>query len=493
MSRIMIAGTGSGSGKTTIVCGLCRCIKDLGRTPTALKCGPDYIDAMFHSRVLKMRTGNLDSWFCDKTTIRTLLAKKEKSSDITVIEGVMGYYDGAGFSTKGSSFEIAQITDTPVILIVNCRGISNSVGAVLKGFTTFQENSQIRGVIFNQMSEKLYPQAKKAAQELGLIPLGFLPYKKGGALESRHLGLVTADEVVHFKEKIDTIAAQMKKSLDLEGILALAETAVPLKENEDIREAEEKEKEPVTALDKPESTGLQDTAGNKLRIAVAKDAAFCFLYEDNLEYLRANGCELVFFSPLSDKKLPEKIDGLLLYGGYPELHTKALSENETLKSEIKEQILGGLPCIAECGGFLYLHETLETPEKERFPMCGVIAGNGFGTGKLCRFGYMTLTAQKDTMLARCRRRRASRCSSTPGPMWTRSQSTSSRAASWAQSTRNTSSRSRIRALASSISARRRRRAMSRPRRLTHCSRTCTQSTSAAMPRGATCPRATSMS
>lgn len=399
MSRIMIAGTGSGSGKTTIVCGLCRCIKDLGRTPSALKCGPDYIDAMFHSRVLKMRTGNLDSWFCDKTTIRTLLAKKEKSSDIAVIEGVMGYYDGAGFSTKGSSFEIAQITDTPVILIVNCRGISNSVGAVLKGFTTFQENSQIRGVIFNQMSEKLYPQAKKAAQELGLIPLGFLPYKKGGALESRHLGLVTADEVVHFKEKIDTIAAQMEKSLDLEGILALAETAVPLKENEDIREAEEKEKEPVTALDKPESTGLQDTAGNKLRIAVAKDAAFCFLYEDNLEYLRANGCELVFFSPLSDKKLPEKIDGLLLYGGYPELHTKALSENETLKSEIKEQILGGLPCIAECGGFLYLHETLETPEKERFPMCGVIAGNGFGTGKLCRFGYMTLTAQKDTMLA----------------------------------------------------------------------------------------------
>ena len=185
MSRIMIAGTGSGSGKTTIVCGLCRCIKDLGRTPTALKCGPDYIDAMFHSRVLKMRTGNLDSWFCDKTTIRTLLAKKEKSSDITVIEGVMGYYDGAGFSTKGSSFEIAQITDTPVILIVNCRGISNSVGAVLKGFVSFQEKTQIRGVIFNQMSEKPYPQAKKAAQALGLIPLGYLPYRKDNELDRK--------------------------------------------------------------------------------------------------------------------------------------------------------------------------------------------------------------------------------------------------------------------------------------------------------------------
>lgn len=133
-------------------------------------------------------------------------------------------------------------------------------------------------------------------------------------------------------------------------------------------------------MDKPESTVYRIRQENKLRIAVAKDAAFCFLYEDNLEYLRANGCELVFFSPLSDKKTTGENRRLLLYGGYPELHTKALSENETLKSEIKEQILGGLPCIAECGGFLYLHETLETPEKERFPMCGVIAGNGFGTG-----------------------------------------------------------------------------------------------------------------
>lgn len=390
MSRIMIAGTGSGCGKTTIVCGLCQCIKDLGLTPSALKCGPDYIDARFHSRVLKMRTGNLDSWFCDKATIRTLLAKKENASDIAVIEGVMGYYDGAGYTTKGSSCEIAQITDTPVILIVNCRGISNSVGAVLKGFVSFQEKTQIRGVIFNQMSEKLYPQAKKAAQALGLIPLGYLPYRKDNELESRHLGLVTADEVGHFKEKIDSIAAQMKKSLDLEGILALAQTAEPVENTVGNPHSE-----------KPEETAYKQNAGKpeKLRIGVAKDAAFCFLYEDNLEYLRAHGCEPVFFSPLTDKRLPDGIAGLLLYGGYPELHAKELSENESMRKDIREKIQHGLPCIAECGGFLYLHETLETPKKVSYPMAGVIAGNGYGTGRLCRFGYMTLTAKKDTMLA----------------------------------------------------------------------------------------------
>ena len=134
MSRVMIAATGSGSGKTTIVCGLCQCIKDMGLMPLALKCGPDYIDSMFHSRVLNMKTGNLDSWFCDENTIKELLFRKESESDITIIEGVMGYYDGQGFSTKGSSYEIADITDTPVILVVNCRGMSNSIGAVLKGY-----------------------------------------------------------------------------------------------------------------------------------------------------------------------------------------------------------------------------------------------------------------------------------------------------------------------------------------------------------------------
>ena len=208
MSRIMIAGTGSGSGKRTIVCGLCQCFKDMGLNISALKCGPDYIDSMFHSRVLNMSTGNLDSWFCDNATIKYLLAGKEDKSDITIVEGVMGYYDGQGFSTKGSSYEIADITDTPVILIVNCRGMSNSIGAVVKGYLGYEKNNNIKGVIFNNLSDRLYGNAARIVKDMGIEPLGYMPYKKNAVLESRHLGLVTSAEVEHFQEKINSIAEQ---------------------------------------------------------------------------------------------------------------------------------------------------------------------------------------------------------------------------------------------------------------------------------------------
>lgn len=375
MSRIMIAGTGSGCGKTTIVCGLCQCFKDMGLKTSALKCGPDYIDSMFHSRVLNMRTGNLDSWFCDDETIKYLLARKECESDITVVEGVMGYFDGQGFGTKGSSYDIAGITDTPVILIVNCRGMSNSIGAVIKGYTGYEKDSHIRGVIFNNLSSRLYKDAAQMVKEMGIEPLGYLPYKKEAVLESRHLGLVTSAEVEHFQEKVTCIASQMKETLDIDGILKIAENA---SENE-IHYKEKKKR--------------------NLRIAVAKDEAFCFLYEDNLDYLRQSGCELTYFSPLKDSILPENIDGLLLYGGYPELHAEELSENISMREDIAGRIQSGLPCIAECGGFLYLHEYLETPDKEKYPMAGIIRGTGYNAGKLQRFGYMRVKAVKNTMLA----------------------------------------------------------------------------------------------
>ena len=375
MSRIMIAGTGSGCGKTTIVCGLCQCFKDMGLKTSALKCGPDYIDSMFHSRVLNMRTGNLDSWFCDDETIKYLLARKECESDITVVEGVMGYFDGQGFGTKGSSYDIAGITDTPVILIVNCRGMSNSIGAVIKGYTGYEKDSHIRGVIFNNLSSRLYKDAAQMVKEMGIEPLGYLPYKKEAVLESRHLGLVTSAEVEHFQEKVTCIASQMKETLDIDGILKIAENA---SENE-IHYKEKKKR--------------------NLRIAVAKDEAFCFLYEDNLDYLRQSGCELTYFSPLKDSILPENIDGLLLYGGYPELHAEELSENISMRKDIAGRIQSGLPCIAECGGFLYLHEYLETPDKEKYPMAGIIRGTGYNAGKLQRFGYMSVKSVKNTMLA----------------------------------------------------------------------------------------------
>ena len=389
MSRVMIAATGSGSGKTTIVCGLCQCIKDMGLMPLALKCGPDYIDSMFHSRVLNMKTGNLDSWFCDENTIKELLFRKESESDITIIEGVMGYYDGQGFSTKGSSYEIADITDTPVILVVNCRGMSNSIGAVLKGYKEYIENNHIQGVIFNNLSSKLYKDASTAAHMAGIKPLGYLPVNKAIALESRHLGLVTSDEIEHFKEKVDTIAALMKESIDIKGIIELGHTATKCKTGCELNASDSK------ACKKTEKSNKEDI----IHIAVARDEAFCFLYEDNLEFLREHGCEPVYFSPLRDKKLPDDIDGLLLYGGYPELHAKELSDNVSMRNDIADKIRGGLPCIAECGGYLYLHKKLEAPDKKVYPMAGVIDGTGYNAGRLQRFGYMTLTAGRNTMLA----------------------------------------------------------------------------------------------
>jgi len=389
MSRVMIAATGSGSGKTTIVCGLCQCIKDMGLMPLALKCGPDYIDSMFHSRVLNMKTGNLDSWFCDENTIKELLFRKESESDITIIEGVMGYYDGQGFSTKGSSYEIADITDTPVILVVNCRGMSNSIGAVLKGYKEYIENNHIQGVIFNNLSSKLYKDASMAAHMAGIKPLGYLPVNKDIALESRHLGLVTSDEIEHFKEKVDTIAGLMKESIDIKGIIELGHTATKCKTGCELNASDSK------ACKKTEKSNKEDI----IHIAVARDEAFCFLYEDNLEFLREHGCEPVYFSPLRDKKLPDDIDGLLLYGGYPELHAKELSDNVSMRNDIADKIRGGLPCIAECGGYLYLHKKLEAPDKKVYPMAGVIDGTGYNAGRLQRFGYMTLTAGRNTMLA----------------------------------------------------------------------------------------------
>lgn len=378
MSRIMLAATGSGCGKTTIICGLCQCFKDMGLKTQALKCGPDYIDASFHSRVLGIQTGNLDSYFTDNAAIRRLVAVREQQSDITIIEGVMGYYDGQGFETKGSSYEIADITATPVILIINCRGMSNSIGALLKGYKEYVADSHIKGVIFNNMSERLYEQAKNIAENMGIKPLGYLPHKKLAELESRHLGLVGADETAGFKEKVDIIARQMKESIDIEGILKLSHKAPAIK-----------------------TANKKNVSGNTtVRIAVAKDDAFCFVYNDNLDYLKERGCELVFFSPLADKKLPDSIDGLLLYGGYPELYAKRLSDNISMRKDIAARLGNGLPCIAECGGFLYLHEYLETPEGNIYPMAGVIKGKGYNAGGLQRFGYMMLTAAKDTLLAK---------------------------------------------------------------------------------------------
>ena len=374
LPRILIAGTNSGCGKTTFVSGLLTALKRREKDLRAFKCGPDYIDPMFHASALGVPCRNLDLQFFDENTLRFSLAKNGGS--LSVIEGVMGYYDGVGMTTRASSYAVAMASDTPAVLVVDARGAAHSVLAVIGGFLNLHPKSHIRGVILNRCSAMLYPRMKQAiADQFGgaVLPLGYLPVMKDCTLESRHLGLITAQEMTDLQEKLEALADQIEKSVDIPALCALAASAPELSW------------EPVAL---PEE-------GPPLRIAVARDNAFCFYYEDNLDLLRSLGAELVPFSPIADAALPENIRGLYLGGGYPELYAESLSENQSMKDSIRQALEAGLPCIAECGGFMYLTQSIAGQ-----PMVGALEGECFNTGKLTRFGYVTLQSKKDNLLCK---------------------------------------------------------------------------------------------
>ncbi len=373
--RVLFAAPASGSGKTTIVCGVLRALKNRGKAVSAFKCGPDYIDPLFHERVVGVKSGTLDLFFSGEETLRRLYAQNAEGSDCAVIEGVMGYYDGlSAASDEASSFSVAKALDAPVVLIIDSRGQSLSALAALKGFLEFRPDSGIKGVIFNRMSEHVYSALKPAVKEMGVVPVGFVPKSDALTLESRHLGLVTPNEISDLSEKLDTLAALLEQTLDFDALDTLMQAA--------------------PALSVPEVPKIP--AMPKTVIAVARDEAFCFLYRDNLALLRRFGAELRFFSPLADTALPEGTQGLLLPGGYPELYAKQLSENAAMRNAIKDAIGRGMPCLAECGGFLYLHDTLSDMDGNPYPVCGVIRADAVRTQKLSRFGYITLSVGEDT-------------------------------------------------------------------------------------------------
>ncbi len=375
--RLLLAGTNSGCGKTTVTCAVLQALVNRKLKVGALKCGPDYIDPMFHSRIIGAKSANLDLFFFEENTMKDLLARGGADCDVSIIEGVMGYYDGMGLtSDKASSYEVARASASPVVLVVNARGASLSILAALHGFLSFRADSGVRGVILNQCTPATYEALAQAIRErfAGRVkPLGYLPALPDCALESRHLGLVTAAEVAGLKEKMAALAAQAEKTLDLDGLLELAADAGPI-------------------CYEPVKLPRYDRS---VRIAVARDKAFCFYYEDSLQALRDMGAELVEFSPLADKALPEAIQGLYLGGGYPELYAGRLSENRSMRDSIRAALERGLPCIAECGGFMYLTQAIAN-----CPMVGFLPGECFDTGKLRRFGYVTLKAKTDNLLCK---------------------------------------------------------------------------------------------
>lgn len=369
LPRMLIAGTGSGCGKTTVVCAILQALKNRGRDVASFKCGPDYIDPMFHAEIIGAQSTNLDLFFTDPRTARSVFAKH--AAALNVVEGVMGYYDGLAMdSPAASAWDVARAIEAPAVLVVNVRGMALSAAAVVRGYQALRSPSGIAGVILNRATPMSYPGLKAAIEaECGVRVYGYLPACPECALESRHLGLVTAREVENLQGKMQILAERAEASLDLDGLIELMEVQPPL-EVQDL---------------KAERIG-------SVRIAVARDKAFCFYYRDNLDLLREMGAELIEFSPLSDPELPS-CDGLILGGGYPELCARELSQNASMRASVRAAVEGGLPTIAECGGFMYLTESIG-----EYPMAGAIDARCRDTKKLSRFGYATVTAEEGSLL-----------------------------------------------------------------------------------------------
>ena len=375
MLQLVATAPQSGSGKTTAVCALLGAMAARGLTPCAFKAGPDYIDPMFHRAVLGVESHNLDLFFSTPETVRSLYARHAAGHGAAVVEGAMGYYDGlGGVSDTASAWHLADTLDLPALLVVRPKGVSLTLAATLRGLLAFRTPHHIAGILLNDCTENLYKMLRPMLErETGLPVVGYLPFLPGAAIESRHLGLKTAAEIANLQARLKLLADAAQSSIDWPLLQRL--------------------------FDRPAPAAAPPVAvPPRVRLAVARDAAFCFTYAETLEALQENGAELCFFSPLQDTALPPDIGGLYLPGGYPELYAAELAANAPMRAALKAAVENGLPTAAECGGFLYLGQTLEDTDGTPHPMAGVLPGQGVKTGRLVRFGYATLTAQADSML-----------------------------------------------------------------------------------------------
>ena len=431
MRRIILSAMSSGSGKTVITTAFLLAMKRRGLNLISYKCGPDYIDPMYHTRVLGIPCRNLDLFLMGSRAVAAELSgdripvmsagrdlgddvsgdlgnrghAEGISCDLAVIEGAMGFYDGIGGTVCASAYEVASKTNTPVILVVRSKGQSATLAAQLLGMLKFRENNCLVGVIFTDCTEGLYAHLKPIVEcETGLSVFGFLPKMEEAVIESRHLGLVTAAEIAEFDGRFSKVAEQLEKTVDLDGILRIAEEFQAASSERGAASANARTAEQLPTAATEESTVPanhgSEVKSDPVRIAVARDEAFCFYYESSFEALRRAGAELVWFSPVRGDHFPENVHGLYLGGGYPERYASALSENENILAAIRSARSDGMPIVAECGGFLYLLESLEGEDGKFYPMAGLLPGDGFRTKGLRRFGYVELFGDKDSLLFR---------------------------------------------------------------------------------------------
>lgn len=346
-SQFLIAAPHSGSGKTTVALGLLRAMIQRGLKPQPFKCGPDYIDPFHHRKACGRSSYNLDSYMASPAHIRAVYAQQLADADVAVVEGVMGLFDGATRS-EGSSADIAELLDLPIVLVVKARAMAYSAAALLHGFSRFNPKLKIAGVIFNEVgSESHYKFLCDACEDVGVKPLGYLPHNPDIAVPSRHLGLCISDEY-DYDAMIDAMAGHLVAHIDIDTLLEVTRVAAPTAPT------------PVAAA----------SATEHFTIAVADDAAFSFIYPQNLHVMEQLG-RVIRFSPLEDADIPEA-DLLYLAGGYPELHLRQLSENHAMHQAINEYCNAGGRVIAECGGMMFLSRAIVDSERRLWPMAGVL-------------------------------------------------------------------------------------------------------------------------
>ncbi len=386
LPRLLFAAPMSGSGKTTITAGVIAALAARGLTVAPFKCGPDYIDPGYHALAAGRACFNLDAWLIPPEQIGGVLSRRSAGADLAIIEGVMGLFDGyAGDDDTGSSAHIARLTATPVVIVLDTRAMARTAAALVAGLRDFDRRITIAGVLLNRVGSPRHARMVQDAIEgsVGVPVLGFLQRDETLTLPERHLGLIPVAEPGRWRAWLEEVRTRIEATVDLDRIVALAGAAPPLDEEHIVL--------PPMAV--------RATAGTDPVIAVARDEAFSFLYEDNLDLLRSAGAEIAFFSPLRDTTLPDHATALYLCGGFPELYAEPLSANRALLHAIRAAVAAGMPVYAECGGLMYLTETIIDAEGRSFPMVSALAGRSTMTSRLT-LGYRTVCAENDTWLWR---------------------------------------------------------------------------------------------
>jgi len=382
--RIVIAGTSSGCGKTTVSIGLMSALTRKNCKVQGFKAGPDYIDPSHHTHVTGIPSRNLDTWMIGRDRLLELFQHSAGHADISIIEGVMGMFDGYGATDEhGSTAHTAKLLRAPVILVINAKAMARSAAAMVHGYKTFDQGVQIVGVIANRIaSENHFDYVKTAVEEYTQTPvLGYLQNDPEISIDERHLGLIPFSEGTITEKRYERLTQNVLEHIDLEHLIKLASDAPRLPEYT------------------PSIFNARQKPNKQVRIGVAKDEAFNFYYEDNLDILRHLGAELHFFSPVNDDHLPEGLELLYIGGGFPEVFAERLADNHEMRKSIKDFADASMPIYAECGGLMYLAQSIRTFEGKTYPMAGILPVRAKMMSKRMSLGYVTVNVRHDNLIS----------------------------------------------------------------------------------------------